>query len=152
MTHDARITHRGGRLPLPAWTFAVAVAAAALAGACAEATAPAVDSSETASPTRPAADAPSGPAAESVATVADLFPPGPGRDQVLNNCGSCHNLACATIGQRPAARWDALRDSHRDKVSDGLDAMFAYLKANFDESKPEPQVPSRFLEGGCTPF
>lgn len=139
-------------MTLPTWTLAAVVAAAALAGACAEATAPAVESSETASAARPAADPASAPAADDVATVADLFPPGPGRDQVLNNCGSCHNLACATIGQRPAARWDALKESHQDKVSDGLDAMFAYLKVNFDESKPEPTVPSRFLEGGCTPF
>ena len=128
----------------PTCTLAVVLAAAAFAVACSEATAPAVDSSETASATRPAAG--------DVATVADLFPPGPGRDQVLNNCGSCHNLACATIGQRPAARWDALKESHQDKVAEGLDAMFAYLKMNFDESKPEPAVPSRFLEGGCTPF
>src|ERR1700736_6842601 len=36
------------------------------------------------------------------ATAADLFPPGPGRDAVLNNCGSCPNLACSAIGQRAA--------------------------------------------------
>lgn len=135
----------------PTWTLAVVLVAVALAVACAEATAPAVDSPETASASRPAA-APAAPAAVDVATVADLFPPGPGRDQVLNNCGSCHNLACATIGQRPAARWDALKESHQDKVAEGLDAMFAYLTMHFDESKPEPTVPSRFLEGGCTPF
>jgi hypothetical protein len=31
-------------------------------------------------------------------------------------------------------------------------AMFAYLKASFNDSTPEPVVPPAFLEGGCTPF
>ena len=86
-------------------------------------------------------------------TVADIFPPGPGRDQVLTSCGSCHNVACAAIGQRTAARWDALRDGHKEHMQ-GADvtAMFGYLKANFDDTKPAPAVPPRFLEGGCTPF
>jgi hypothetical protein len=30
--------------------------------------------------------------------------------------------------------------------------MFEYLAANFNAAKPEPKVPPRFLEGGCTPF
>jgi hypothetical protein len=87
------------------------------------------------------------------ATVADLFPPGVGRDDVLNNCGSCHNLACASIGQRTSARWDALEESHKEKVPGAeVDVMFWYLKAHFNDSQPEPKVPPRFLEGGCTPF
>jgi hypothetical protein len=92
-------------------------------------------------------------AASEPATVVELFPPGPAREQVLNNCGSCHNIACSVIGQRSAARWDALRESHKDKMK-GVDlaGVFAYLKANFDDSRPEPKVPSKFLEGGCTPF
>ena len=71
----------------------------------------------------------------------------------MNSCGNCHNLACAAIGQRPPERWDSLRDGHKDKVSSGdLVGMFDYLKANFNASRPEPKVPPRFLEGGCTPF
>jgi hypothetical protein len=86
-------------------------------------------------------------------TVADVFPPGAQREAVLNSCGSCHNVACAAIGQRSAERWDALKEGHKDKVSGAdLDAMFEYLKTNFDATKPEPRVPPRFLEGGCTPF
>ena len=34
----------------------------------------------------------------------------------------------------------------------GLDAIFGYLAANFNDTKPEPKVPARFMEGGCTPF
>jgi len=104
-----------------------------------------------------AAAAPAPAAAASAApepkTVSDLFPDGPQKTAVINNCASCHNLACSVIGQRTAERWDSLEKSHKEKVS-GADVamMFAYLKANFDASKPEPKVPPAFLEGGCTPF
>jgi hypothetical protein len=95
----------------------------------------------------------SAPAAPEPATVVDLFPAAPARDLVLNNCGTCHNVACTVIGQRSAARWEALKEGHADKVKGvDLDAIFSYLQVNFDESKPEPKVPSKFLEGGCTPF
>jgi mono/diheme cytochrome c family protein len=86
-------------------------------------------------------------------TVADIFPPGPGREQVLTSCGNCHNVACAAIGQRTPERWDALRESHKENAQGtDLNVIFGYLKANFDSSKPAPAVPPRFLEGGCTPF
>jgi hypothetical protein len=103
----------------------------------------------------PATTAPAAPATVATAakSPADLFPESPQKAAVLNNCSSCHNLACSVIGQRTPERWDALQKSHADKVP-GADVagMFAYLKANFDSSKPEPIVPPAFLEGGCTPF
>jgi hypothetical protein len=86
-------------------------------------------------------------------TIADLFPAAPEKEVVMNSCGSCHNVACSVIGQRPDDRWNSLRDSHTDRVSGiDVDAVFAYLKTNFGQSKPEPKVPPAFLEGGCTPF
>lgn len=91
-----------------------------------------------------------------VTKIADLFPPGDGKDLVLKSCSGCHSVACATIGQRPAARWTSLKTSHRDKVPNlsgkDLDVLFAYLSENFNDAKPEPKVPAHFLEGGCTPF
>lgn len=108
----------------------------------------------------PSAQAPA--AAESASTaaepasVADLFPQGPGRDMVMNTCGSCHAVACSTIGQRSAARWNSLKEGHRDRLQNtstaDLDAIFGYLASNFNDTTPEPKVPPRFLEGGCTPF
>jgi hypothetical protein len=102
---------------------------------------------ETAAPAAPPATVPA------AATPGDLFPDAPQKAAVIANCASCHNLACSVIGQRTPERWDSLEKSHGDKVP-GADvaAMFAYLKANFDSSKPEPAVPPAFLEGGCTPF
>ncbi len=99
-----------------------------------------------------AAVADAAPAAEP-ATVADIFPPGPARDQVLNNCASCHNVACAAIGQRTPERWDSLKASHRENVANAdLDLIFGYLSEHFGADDPEPRVPPAFLEGGCTPF
>ena len=118
-----------------------------------------VASSETRSsvpPPKPQAEPPAGTASAAPATVADLFPHGEGRDLVLNTCGSCHAVACAALGQRTAARWDSLKQGHSDKLTDQtpaeVDAIFSYLKANFNDAQPEPKVPAAFVEGGCTPF
>src|SRR5713101_6723464 len=89
-------------------------------------------------------------AAAALTNIADLFPPGPGRDEVFNNCASCHNVACSAIGQRTRARWDALKQGHADRVpGQDLNIVFNYLKANFDDSKPEPKIAPQLLEGGC---
>ena len=101
----------------------------------------------------PADPVPAAAAAPEPRTVADIFPPGPQREAVINNCGSCHNLACAAIGQRSAERWDALEAGHKEQVPNtDLNGMFEYLKANFNSTRPEPRIPPKFLEGGCTPF
>jgi hypothetical protein len=123
--------------------------------ACTEAGAPGADkpAATTASSAAPAAAAAPASAAPELKTVADVFPPGPQREAVMNNCGSCHNLACSAIGQRSPERWKALEEGHKDKVTGAdMHAMFEYLAANFNASKPEPKIPPRFLEGGCTPF
>jgi len=124
------------------WAF---VLGAALAAGCGG-TPPASSAATPASP-------PPAPAAPEPATLADIFPAGQAREAVLNNCASCHNAACAAIGQRPAARWLALKASHADRVPGvDLDMVFAYLQEHFNDSRPEPKVPPNLLEGGCTPF
>lgn len=116
---------------------------------------PSPESGASASGQAPAAAASASPVAEP-ASVADLFPPGAGRDMVMNTCGSCHAVACSTIGQRSAARWNSLKEGHRDRLQNtstaDLDAIFGYLATHFNDTTPEPKVPPRFLEGGCTPF
>ena len=101
-----------------------------------------------------AADA--GPPPDAPATIADLFPEGEGKQIVLSNCTSCHAVACAAIGSRPAPRWDDLREAHGEHVPSLSDeertTAFDYLAANFSDEQPEPYVPPQFLERGCTPF
>jgi len=121
--------------------------------ACGGGAAPPAASEATATPPAAAADAPPASAAAEPRSAADLFPDGPQKAAVVNNCASCHNLACSVIGQRTAERWDSLKASHKDHAPGAdVEAMFAYLKANFDSTRPEPKVPPSFLEGGCTPF
>jgi cytochrome c5 len=142
------------------WISALALSGLVGVLACSEANAPGRNSSQTSSaPGQAPAAQPGAPAAQAApagpepANVAELFPTGQGRDVVLNSCGSCHNLACSAIGQRTAARWDSLRESHKDKISDADAASaFTYLKSHFNDANPEPKVPPKFLQGGCTPF
>ncbi len=131
----------------------VLLASLLMLGACGGESAPeaATDGASSA-----AARVESEPATEEPATVADIFPEGNGRQTVLNNCASCHAVACTAIGQRTDGRWGDLREAHREHVPTlseaELTAAFAYLQANFGADRPEPNVPARFLEGGCTPF
>ncbi len=101
-------------------------------------------------------EAPPAAAQAEPASLEDIFPEGLGRSLVIDSCGGCHAVACSAIGQRTEARWRALEADHRDRASDMSDdeysALFQYLRANFDSTRPEPKVPPQFLEGGCTPF
>ena len=154
-TRDGR---RAVRRWLLAWAVGAAICSGLLLAGCAEAGAPSVDDVESASSAGPSPSQP--PAVDAVgaepATVADLFPEGPGKALVLDTCGECHAVACSAIGQRTLARWAGLEEDHRDKASnlseENLETIFAYLSEHFSDSRPEPRVPPRFLEAGCTPF
>ena len=132
----------------------VAVAAAALLLGCGNGASP---ESEIADPATLSSE-PGATEADSPepATVGELFPEGLGRQLVLDTCGACHAIACSAIGQRTAARWNNLKEDHRDKASslseEELETLFGYLKEHFSDSKPQPRVPPHFLEEGCTPF
>lgn len=88
-------------------------------------------------------------------TIADLFPDGEGKTLVLNNCTSCHAVACSAMGQRTPARWSSLAEGHRDRLpglaEEDFETIFAYLQENFDDTQPEPEIPQAFLQRGCTP-
>jgi cytochrome c5 len=131
----------------------IVIAGGLLLAACGKSTAPPSESAQASKP-QPAPAAPAATSAEPF-NLANLFPPGPGRDMVLSTCGSCHPAACVARGQRTAARWDSFEKGHKDKLpstsSADLDVMFSYLKANFNDTKPEPQIPASYLQG-CTPY
>src|SRR5262245_6635762 len=115
---------RRGRRGL-ALVASVLVVAAAVG--CTEAGAPGTDKpgATAASNAAPAASAAPAAAAPEFKTVADVFPAGPQKDPVMNNCGSCHNLACSAIGQRSPERWKALEEGHKDKLTGAdMHAMF----------------------------
>lgn len=154
MSIDTRSRRRG----TSGWTkmFALIFAGVMLAGCGGEAADTEMESTNAPVVQDQPVQAPAAPAMEEPATIADIFPEGEGRELVLNNCASCHAVACAAIGQRPPNRWDELREAHREHVislsDEDLQTTFAYLRENFSSDQPEPNVPSRFLERGCTPF
>jgi len=137
------ITERGKVL-------AIVIAGGCLLAACGKST------SERDSAAQAAASQPQTERQAGQSSLASIFPPGPGRELVLNTCGSCHSTACAARGQRTAERWDSIKKDHKDKLtgssSEDLDVMFSYLKANFNDTKPEPQIAAELLQQGCTPF
>ena len=147
-----------GRVGIVAGRRALSVIAWVAMAACSEGGSAAEDPAGSAAASDVAASAPAATAGTPAqpATVADLFPAGEERQMVLSNCATCHAVACAAIGQRSAARWETLASSHREHVPNLPDAdrqrIFAYLSANFNESRPEPIVPPEFMDRGCTPF
>lgn len=117
------------------------------------------------SPGGSAADAPPSASSEMAAvspeaaapqTVSDLFPEADAKPLLLENCATCHAVACAALGQRTVSRWEALKAAHADYLpnlsSESLSAIFTYLESNFSDAQPEPSVPPEFLDQGCTPF
>lgn len=86
----------------------------------------------------------------------DAFtPPGPGRDLVIMNCDNCHPWVCAIRGQRTLAHWQYVEDFHRYNwqvvlPDDEWDPLFSYLEKNFNDQKPEPDLPPELQGFGCT--
>jgi hypothetical protein len=81
----------------------------------------------------------------------ELFPPGPGRQLVLDSCMNCHSMAPIVVSQKSKAEWNQLAIVHRDKVSrlsdEDFDQLMGYLIATFNPSHPVPQLPEELLSG-----
>lgn len=142
------ITERGRLL-------AMVIAGGCLLAACGKSTSePANAQAAATQPQTTAAVSAKKPAGQS--SLASIFPPGPGRELVLNTCGSCHSAVCAARGQRTAEQWDSVKKDHKDKLtgssSEDMNVMFSYLKANFNDTKPEPLIAAELQQQGCTPF
>ncbi len=80
----------------------------------------------------------------------EIFPPGPGRDVVLNNCTTCHTIVPLVVLQYGQAQWDNSARNHRDRVPRLSDADFkaayAYLAKNFNPDHPVPKLPQDLLD------
>jgi len=146
------------------WLLAAVMVSGWLLAACANSNNPSADPAQTATSNAGHAGGSQAPRAQGSAAgasskpfkLADIFPAGPGRELVLDTCGSCHPVACSALGQRTAESWEGIKKGHKDKLrghsSANVNAMFSYLKANFNDSKPEPKIPAEFVQQGCTPF
>lgn len=80
----------------------------------------------------------------------EIFPPGNGRELVLNNCLSCHSIIRIVWGPRTEGEWQGVRLRHRERVralnDDNFNTLFAYLRENFSPDKPYPRLPQWYLD------
>ena len=98
-------------------------------------------------------DMPPQPDAATVAGKVDInqiFPPGEGRDLVLNNCQNCHTFVPIVVLQMEEDAWTRNSIDHRERVAQVSDqdfkTMYAYLKANFHPGRPVPKLPKELLD------
>ena len=86
--------------------------------------------------------------------VVGIFPAGPGRDLVLNNCQNCHTFAPIVILQMDQGAWQRNSLDHRQRVTTLTDeeftVLYEYLAANFNPSRPVPTLPKELLESWTT--
>ena len=104
-------------------------------------------------------DAPGGkalppqPDAKTVAAkvnIDEIFPPGDGRDLVLNNCQNCHTFVPIVVLQMDADAWTRNSIDHRERVTtltdDEFKTLYTYLRANFHPGRPVPNLPKALLD------
>ena len=106
----------------------------------------------------PAGDAPASLApAQAAAPVAGgrldmdaIFPSGPGRDLLLNNCQNCHTFVPIVVLQMDRDGWYRNSLDHRERVTNLTDVefktLYEYLAANFNPDRPVPELPKELLE------
>ncbi len=109
------------------------------------------DSAEGASESRAGTVAASGPVQIDINAI---FPAGPGRELLLNNCQNCHTWVPVVVLQMNEQEWNRWAVEHRGRVSGLTDDEFAtlqtYLITNFNPSTPVPELPPALLESWTT--
>ena len=80
----------------------------------------------------------------------EIFPPGDGRDLVLNNCQNCHTFVPIVVLQMDADAWTRNSIDHRERVTSLTDeefkTLYTYLRANFHPGRPVPTLPKALLD------
>lgn len=78
-----------------------------------------------------------------------IFPSGPGRELVLNNCTSCHTFVPIVVLQMNKDEWERSSRNHRSRVpglnDDEFRTLYTYLVANFNPDHPVPALPKELL-------
>jgi mono/diheme cytochrome c family protein len=79
-----------------------------------------------------------------------IFPPGPGRDLVLENCQNCHTFVPIVVLQMDKDAWHRNSLDHRERVTTLTDEQFKttyeYLSTNFGPHRPVPRLPKELLK------
>lgn len=84
-----------------------------------------------------------------------IAPRGKGRDLVIMNCDYCHSWICTVRNQRTFDHWMMVEEVHSGRGwvvlnDEDWDTLWRYLEDNFNDQKPEPDVPPAFKDAGCT--
>ncbi len=86
--------------------------------------------------------------------IQDIFPPGPGRDLVLDNCQSCHVLVPIFVLPMDEAAWYRNSLEHRERVEglndEEFETLYAYLSSTFTPDRPVPELPPALLDTWTT--
>jgi mono/diheme cytochrome c family protein len=79
-----------------------------------------------------------------------IFPPGEGRDLVLNNCQNCHTWVPIVVLGMNETEWARSSGEHRGRVEalgdDDFETLYAYLSSTFTPERPVPELPPPLLE------
>jgi len=82
--------------------------------------------------------------------IDEIFPPGRGRDLLLNNCTTCHTFVPIVVLQMTREAWERNSRDHRERVTGLSDAdfktLYEYLMANFNPRRPVPTLPKELLD------
>lgn len=91
----------------------------------------------------------SGGAQQVTVDMDEIFPPGEGRDLVLNNCQNCHTWVPIVVLQMNEDEWARWARDHRPRVEalsdEDFDTLYAYLVENFNPDTPVPELPEALL-------
>jgi hypothetical protein len=133
----------------PAATVQPTIPAAATQPAATQPAATAVPTKPAAAPTKPAASGAQTPGPSTKLNMDEIFPPGPGRQEMLDNCTTCHTFVPMVVLQMSQSLWDTNALGHRDRVPRMSDAdyklAYEYLAKNFNPDKPVPVLPQELL-------
>jgi mono/diheme cytochrome c family protein len=79
-----------------------------------------------------------------------IFPAGPGRELLLNNCQNCHTFVPIVVLQMDKDAWYRNSLDHRERVTtlndEEFKTLYEYLAANFNPDRPVPELPKELLE------
>ena len=81
----------------------------------------------------------------------DAFPPGPGRALLIPSCDTCHSYMCGLFHKLTVDHWRTVRANHGTRIGSlnaaDFNTVFEYLMLNFNDTKPEPNVPPEIKQG-----
>jgi hypothetical protein len=82
--------------------------------------------------------------------IDEIFPVGPGRDLLLNNCQNCHVWVPIVILEMDEAAWFRNSLEHRGRVEglsdEEFELLYDYLSSTFTPDRPIPELPAALLE------